>query len=132
GLRLLAIGAARERGLATEREAVGRVQALLDALGRLETYEGFFFNYYDTTSLERTSNFISFVDSSWLTAGLMVVRTAFPELHDECTRLIERGDVRFFYDAGPQRMSRAHWVHLAARSRYHYGVLDAESRPGSR
>ena len=43
-------------------------------------YAGFFFNYYDTTSLERTSNFLSFVDSAWLTAGLMVVRTAFPEL----------------------------------------------------
>src|SRR5439155_1372424 len=70
-------------------------------------------------------------DASWLTAGLMVVRTAFPELHDECTRLIERADYRFFYDAGPQRMSHGYWVHLAARSRYHYGVLYAESRLGS-
>src|SRR5439155_424411 len=120
-----------ELGLATEQEAVGRLRALLDTLGRLETHDGFFFNYYDTTSLERTSNFISFVDSSWLTAGLMVVRTAFPELHDECTRLIERADYRFFYDAGPQRMSHGYWVHLAARSRYHYGVLYAESRLGS-
>src|SRR5207249_2498345 len=128
GLRLIAIVAAHELGLATEREAVGRLRALLDTLGRLETHDGFFFNYYDTTSLERTSNFISFVDSSWLTAGLMVVRTAFPELHDECTRLIERADYRFFYDAGPQRMSHGYWVHLAARSRYHYGVLYAEAR----
>jgi len=131
GLRLIAMVAAHELGLATEQEAVGRLRALLDTLGRLETHDGFFFNYYDTTSLERTSNFISFVDSSWLTAGLMVVRTAFPELHDECTRLIERADYRFFYDAGPQRMSHGYWVHLAARSRYHYGVLYAESRLGS-
>ena len=61
----------------------------LDTLDRLETHEGFFFNYYDTTSLERTSNFISFVDSSWLTAGLMVARAAFPALAAPHRPLIE-------------------------------------------
>ena len=131
GLRLITIVAARELGLVSEREAVARVRALLDTLGPLETHRGFLFNYYDTTSLERTSNFISFVDSSWLTAGLMVVRTTFPELRDECTRLIERGDYRFFYDARRQRMSHGYWVHLAARSQFHYGMLYAESRLGS-
>jgi hypothetical protein len=131
GLHLIAIVAAHDLGLVGDREAVDRVHAVLDTLARLETHDGFFFNWYDTTSLERTSNFISFVDSSWLTAGLMVVRTALPELHDECTRLIERGDYRFFYDADRQLMSHGYWVHLAARSRYHYGVLYAESRLGS-
>src|SRR5437867_3312154 len=131
GLRLITIVAARELGLVSEREAVARVRALLDTLGPLETHRGFLFNYYDTTSLERTSNFISFVDSSWLTAGLMVVRTTFPELRDECTRLIERGDHRFFYDARRQRMSHGYWVHLPARSQSHYGMLYAESRLGS-
>jgi len=58
----------------TRDEALARIRAVLGALGRLETHEGFFFNYYDTTSLERTSNFVSFVDSAWLTAGLLVVR----------------------------------------------------------
>src|SRR5204863_389626 len=43
GLRLIAIVAAHELGLATEREAVGRLRALLDTLGRLETHDGFFF-----------------------------------------------------------------------------------------
>ena len=131
GLRLITIVAAEELGLISEREAVDRIRMLLDTLDRLETYDGFFFNYYDTTSLERTSNFISFVDSSWLTTGLMVVRATFPELRDRCTGLIERGDYRFFYDAPLERMSHGYWVHLAARSRYHYGVLYAESRLGS-
>src|SRR5438876_5842028 len=45
GLRLIAIVAAHELGLATEREAVGRLRALLDTVGRLETYGGFFLNY---------------------------------------------------------------------------------------
>jgi hypothetical protein len=131
GLSLLATVAAYELDLLTSREAVERLQRLLDTLGRLETHAGFFFNYYDTTSLERTSNLLSFVDSSWLTAGLMVVRQAFPELHAAATRLIEQGDYRFFYDAKAGRMVHGYWVQLGARSRYHYGVLYAESRLGS-
>jgi hypothetical protein len=131
GLRLLAIVAAHELDFVSRAGAVERIRTLLDTLGTLETHEGFFFNYYDTTSRERTSNLVSFVDSSWLTAGLMVVRTAFPELHADCTRLIERTDYRFFYDRRLARMVHGYWVHLHARSRYHYGVLYAESRLGS-
>ena len=131
GLRLIAIVAAGELGLVPRDAAVARVRALLATLDALETHDGFFFNYYDTTSLERTSNLVSFVDSSWLSAGLMVVRTSFPELHDACTRLIDRQDYRFFYDPARGRMSHGYWVQLGARSRYHYGVLYAESRLGS-
>src|SRR5207245_7953147 len=131
GLRLIAIVAAHELGLATEREAVGRLRALLDTLGRLETHDGFFFNYYDTISLERTSNFISFVDSSWLTAGLMVVRSTIPELYDRCTRLIDAGNYRFFYDDVAQQMSHGYYVNVPTRSEYHYGLLYTEPRLGS-
>jgi hypothetical protein len=131
GLRLIAIVAAHELGLIARDEAVGRVRTLLATLAGLETSQGFFFNYYDTTSLERTSNLVSFVDSSWLTAGLMVVRTAFPELGDACGRVIDRQDYRFFYDRAFGLMSHGYWVHRRERSRYHYGVLYAESRLGS-
>ncbi|MFN8546001.1 MAG: glucoamylase family protein [Candidatus Binatia bacterium] len=131
GLRLIAIVAARELDLLSTAEAVAHVRRLLDTLERLETHEGFFFNYYDTTSLERTSNFISFVDSSWLAAGLMVVRTALPALHAECSRLLAQEDWRFFYDPELRRMNHGYYVHRGARSRFHYGVLYAESRLGS-
>jgi putative glucoamylase len=131
GLRLLAIVAAHDLGLLPVGDAVARARAVLDTLARLETHAGFFFNYYDTTSLERTSNFVSFVDSSWLTAALIVVRAAFPELAPACTRLIDAGDYGFFYDARVGRMSHGYYVHLGERSRWHYGVLYAESRLGS-
>jgi hypothetical protein len=131
GLRLIATVAAYELELLTAPEAEERLRGMLDTLDRLETHAGFFFNYYDTTSLERTSNLVSFVDSSWLTAGLMVVRTTFPELHAACTRLIDRQDYRFFYDPALGRMSHGYYMHLAARSKYHYGMLYAESRLGS-
>ncbi|MGH7857682.1 MAG: hypothetical protein ACREQY_10165, partial [Candidatus Binatia bacterium] len=71
GLHLVAVVAAWELGFLSRDEAITRLGMSLDTLEGLERHEGFFFNYYDTTSLERTSNFLSFVDSSWLTAGLM-------------------------------------------------------------
>jgi hypothetical protein len=131
GLRMIAIVAARELALVSEAEAVAELRALLATLDRLETHAGFFFNYYDTTSLERSSNFVSFVDSSWLTAGLMVVRATFPELRATTTRLIDAQDYRFFYDPTVQRMSHGYYVHRASRSVYHYGVFYAEPRLGS-
>ncbi len=131
GLRMIAIVAARELTLVPEAEALAELRALFATLDRLEKHAGFFFNYYDTTSLERSSNFISFVDSSWLTAGLMVVRATFPELHATTTRLIGSQDYHFFYDRTAQRMSHGYYVHRASRSQFHYGVFYAESRLGS-
>jgi hypothetical protein len=80
GLYLAAIAAAHEIEILFRDDAVARIARVLDVLDGLETYDGFFFNYYDTTTLERTSHFISFVDSAWLVAGLIVVRQTFPEL----------------------------------------------------
>jgi hypothetical protein len=131
GLRLVAIVAAHELGLLARGDAADRLRAVLATLATLETHAGFFFNYYDTTSLERTSNLISFVDSSWLTAGLMVTRQAFPELAPEASRLIDGANYRFFYDERLGRMAHGYWVHRESPSRYHYGMLYAESRLGS-
>lgn len=131
GLHFLAVTAAHELGLIGREPALERLAATLATLDGLEIYRGFFYNYYNTTTLERTSNFVSFVDSSWLTAGLMVARQAFPELAARCTRLIEQADYRFFYDENHQLMSHGYYVNLGLRSTFHYGVFYAESRLGS-
>lgn len=131
GFHFLAVAAAHELGFITREQALERLAASLATLDALETYRGFYFNYYNTTTLERTSNFISFVDSSWLTAGLIVARQTFPELASRCTRLIERGDYRFFYDPSHKLMSHGYYVNMALRSTFHYGVFYAESRIGS-
>ena len=94
GLQLIAIVAAHDLELISRRGAIDKIRQVLHTLGRLETHHGLLFNFYDTTSLERTSNFVSFVDSSWLTAGLIVVRATFPELRKPVTALIERTDWR--------------------------------------
>ncbi|HVO42680.1 MAG TPA: glucoamylase family protein, partial [Aggregatilineales bacterium] len=131
GFHLLAIVAAHELKFINREEALGRLRLTLASLERMETYRGSYYNYYDTTTLERTSHFISFVDSSWLTAGLMTVRMAFPEIGERCTRLIERGDYRFFYDERRQLMSHGFYANLGLRAAYHYGALYSEARLGS-
>jgi Putative glucoamylase/Protein of unknown function (DUF3131) len=131
GLHLIDVVAADELGLITANEARARLAKVLDTLERLETRSGFFFNYYDTITLERSSNFISFVDSSWLTAGLMVVRSTYPELAARCTRLIDAGNYGFFYDDVAQQMWHGYYVNVPTRSEYHYGVLYTEPRLGS-
>jgi len=131
GLRLITIVAARELQLISPAEAVEKIRRVLDTLGHLEAYHGFLFNFYDTTSLERTSSLVSFIDSSWLTAGLMVVRSAVPELAGECGRLIAATDFSFFYDRATQQISHGYYVDPGVRSPYDYGMLYTEARLGS-
>ncbi|MCP5124705.1 MAG: DUF3131 domain-containing protein [Gammaproteobacteria bacterium] len=131
GLYLIDIIAARELGLIDPHEARERLSRTLDTLEQLETWQGFFFNYYDTTTLERTSHFISFVDSAWLSAGLIVARNALPELAERCARLIDREDYGVFYDPVDQLMMHGYYVHLPHRAEFNYGLLYSEARLGS-
>ena len=131
GLYLIDVVAAEHLGFLAHDEAVDRLRRVLDSVDGLQSYSGFLYNYYDTTSLERTSNFVSFVDSSWLTAGLMVVRMRVPELQARCTQLIATKDYRFFYDDAAQLISHGYYTNPGVRSPYHYGLLYTESRLGS-
>jgi hypothetical protein len=128
---LLSVVTAFNLEFISKQNALERLDRSLTTLARLETFNGFFFNYYDTTSLERTSNFISFIDSAWLTAGLMVVRTAFPEFYERSSRLINQADFGWLYDDVKQLMSHGYYVNLQHPSEYHYGLLYTESRLGS-
>ncbi|MBM4200621.1 MAG: DUF3131 domain-containing protein [Gammaproteobacteria bacterium] len=131
GFHLLAVIAAFELKLIDETQALQRLETTLGTLTKLDTAHGFFYNYYNTTRLQPTSTFLSFVDSSWLTAGLMVVRQTFPSLAERCTRLIDQGDYRFFYDEGAKLMTLGYSADTSQRSSDHYGTLFAESRIGS-
>lgn len=131
GLMMVDIVGAYELGLIDDAGARRRLVRLLDTLDKLETDDGFFYNYYDTTSLERTSHFISFVDSAWLVTGLMTARMTFPELYERCTLLIEQMDFSVLYDRGAELISHGYYVEPRAPSRYHYGVLYTEARLGA-
>ena len=130
GMHLAAIVAARDLGLVTAEQGRERIVRILDTLDRLETHRGFLYNFYDTTTLERTSNFLSFVDLSWLATGLVVVRRAYPELAPRAGAMLERMDFGFFHDERLGLISHGYYAHRGARSRYHYGVLYTEARLG--
>jgi hypothetical protein len=128
GLHLIDVVAALDLQLLSLDDARDRIRRTLFTLDRLETDDGLYFNYYDTTSLERTSQFVSSVDSGWLTAGLMVVRMAFPEFYEHATALIAQMDYGRFYDRGYDLLSHGYFVEPRGPSRYHYGVLYTEAR----
>jgi hypothetical protein len=128
GLWLMSVVAAERLGLIDRSAALGLVEAALATLEGLERFEGFFYNYYDTTTLERSTNFVSSVDSSWLTAGLMVVRAALPEVAPRASALIEAGDYGRLYDPIEGLMNHGYYVNLGCSSEYHYGLLYTEAR----
>ena len=133
GVYLMCLVSAHDLGFITREEAVARIQKTMNTLETLEYHSsGFPFNYYDTTTAERTSYFVSLVDSGWLIAGLYVVKNAFPEeLTAQADKLINRGDLSFFYDPVERQMFHGYYQHLEVYSDYHYGVFYTEPRATS-
>lgn len=131
GLHLIAIVAAQKLQLLSSEAAIAKLRRVLDTLKGLETYQAFHFNFYDTTSLERTSNFVSFIDSSWLSAGLMVVRMSFPALFADCGELLAQTDYGFFFNSDTRQISHGYYLKPGSRSPFEYGMLYTEARLGS-
>ncbi|MFN2427591.1 MAG: glucoamylase family protein [Candidatus Binatia bacterium] len=131
GLQLTAIVAARRIGLIVDPDARAQIVRILDTLATLDTHEGYFFNYYDTTTLEPTSSFLSFVDTAWLVAGLIVTRQGFPDLAYMVNRILEPINLGYFYDEETGLMSHGYYVNLDSLSGYQYGHFFTEARLGS-
>ncbi len=85
GLYLLAVLSAREFGWVGIEETVGRLEATVSTLDRLERFEGHFLNWYETTSCEPlVPRYVSTVDSGNLAGHLLAVSKG-------CTRLRHLG-----------------------------------------
>jgi hypothetical protein len=133
GVYLMCVVAAHDLGFITREDAIKRLTLTMTTMESVEYHKsGFPYNYYDTTTLERTSYFVSLVDSGWLVAGLYVVKNAFKEeLAEQATRLINRGNFKFFYDPVERQMYHGYYDHLEVYSDYHYGVFYTEPRASS-
>ncbi|MCM8776233.1 MAG: DUF3131 domain-containing protein, partial [Candidatus Omnitrophica bacterium] len=133
GLYLMCLVSAYDLGFINRGEAVQRIQDTLATIKKLEYHaSGFPYNYYDTTILDRTSYFVSLVDSGWLVAGFYVAKNAFPEeLAEELDPLIHRGNFIFFYDPVERQMYHGYYQHLDVYADYHYGVFYTEPRAAS-
>ena len=116
GVYLWAVVSARDLGLISEAQAQDRVQATLTEVSHLQRYDGFLYQWYDTTNGDVLSNpgqadcpagaapafnncfFVSNVDNGWYASGLIVVRQAMPGLAHLADSLIAPMNFGIFYD----------------------------------
>jgi len=128
GLYLMCIVSGYDLGLISKEEAVKRIENTINIIETREMYNGFHYNYYDTTTMERTSHFVSFVDSGWYIWGLVVVKETFPEFAPQVDKILKRSNFKFFYDEKEGLMFHGYDVKQKKYSDYHYGMLNTEAR----
>jgi hypothetical protein len=120
GVYLWAVVSARDLGLITTAQAADRIRATLTEVQHLKRYDGFLYQWYDTTNGAVLTNpgqpdcapdaspafdncsFLSNVDNGWYAAGLIVVRQALPQLAGLADSLIAPMNFGLFYDNGPE------------------------------
>ncbi|HHZ19539.1 MAG TPA: glycosyl transferase family 36 [Firmicutes bacterium] len=80
GLYLCSVVTARDLGYITFTEMLERLQRTMDTLGKLPRWNGHFYNWYDTTSLEALNPiYVSTVDSGNLVGYLFAVKQGIAE-----------------------------------------------------
>jgi hypothetical protein len=120
GVYLWAVVAAHDLGLIGRGEARSQIAATLTEVGRLQRDNGFLYQWYDTTTRHVIRNpgdvdcatettpafdncyFISNVDNGWYASGLVVARSALPELRYLVNSLVTPMNFGLFYDSRPQ------------------------------
>lgn len=128
-LDLMGTVSARELGIITPDQAAQRVRNILRTLKKLKKWKGFFFNFYETTRLGVTRQFVSSVDSGWLAVSLVVVRQAFGgEIAAEATAILDGFHFGEFLDPDTQQLRVGYDVEQERPTPYHYGMLVTEAR----
>jgi hypothetical protein len=120
GVYLWAVVAAQDLGLVTRPQARELVSATLHEVAHLKRFDGFLYQWYDTTTGDVIRNpgdidcsteptptfdncyFVSNVDNGWYASGLIVVREAMPELRQLVDGLIAPMSFGIFYDGRPE------------------------------
>ena len=116
GVYLWAVVSAADLGLISRGEERARIQATLSTVQRLRRFDGFLFQWYDTSSGHAIRNpgdidctteptptfdncyFVSNVDNGWYASGLIVTRQAVPELQPLVDSLMKPMNFGIFYD----------------------------------
>jgi len=126
---LMGTVAAKELAVITPEKAAQRVQKTLKTLKKMETWKGFFFNFYETTRLGVSRRFASSVDNGWLALALVVTRQAFPgEIAKDATALLERFHFQEFLDPDTNHLAIGYDLERQGPTPYHYGMLVTEAR----
>jgi hypothetical protein len=107
GLYLASIGPAEKMGFIARADALQRINKILESLGKIESRNGFLYNWIDTGGNTKLADGVMAVsDFNKLVTGLILVRQFFPEVADKASPLIERINWSRLYDAPT---GRAYW-----------------------
>ncbi|WP_431801829.1 glucoamylase family protein [Halobacillus andaensis] len=134
GMYMMSTIAAEESGQLTEEEAVSKIQTTLDTLEEMETWNGLFYNWYNTDDgslMTDWGEFISTVDNGWLSAGLIVSGQAYPELNKQTSDLVDNMDYSTLYDPEVGQMHGGYDVAEGSLTDHYYGALYTEPRVAS-
>ncbi|MGM7702505.1 glucoamylase family protein [Pseudalkalibacillus sp. Hm43] len=134
GMYFMSTISADELGLLSEQEAVAKISKSLGTLESLKKWNGLYYNWYYTEdgSLKKDwGQFISTVDNGWLSAGLIAVGKAYPELYDQTHQLVEEMDYTHLYDPEVGQMWGGYDVTKGETTSHHYGAFYTEPRVAS-
>jgi hypothetical protein len=120
GVYLWAVISADDLGLISRPRADSLITATLTTVQGLKRFDGFLYQWYDTTTGDTIRNpgdidcsadttpvqdncyFVSAVDNGWYASGLIAARQALPELAPLVNKLIAPMNFGIFYDSRPQ------------------------------
>ena len=147
GYSLTAVVSAAELGFITEKDAVGRIEHIIDTVCQLEKWNGHLYNWYDISTLKALPNFfISTCDSGNFVACLYVVKgwlsseelrmkseeladaSMLPSLKAKVERLIEQTDFRKLYNPELDVFSIGYDTMNYTLLPYHYNNFASEAR----
>lgn len=140
--------AAEDLRIIDSEDASSRLGRTLDAVGKLERSNGFFYNWYDPRDGSTLKTwpgggpirpFLSTVDNGWLAAALIMVRNARPAFREPADKLLDAMNFKFFYDPYEPTNPRAHpgllrggyYADDHTFAPFHYGMLNTEARIAS-
>jgi len=137
-MALLSAISARELGVISDQDAHTYLLKAMKTLGSLEMHEGFFYNWYDSTTGEKLaiwpSNdcevkpFLSTVDNGWLAAALLVVKEAEPECAELAENLLSQMDFGMFYSEQEGQLYGGYEVDTRNLTPWRYEILNTEAR----
>ena len=125
---------AEEVGLISREKAVKNISKTLTSLEGMEKWNGLFYNWYhtkDASLMTDWGQFISTVDNGWLSAGLIVIGQAYPELYDRTHALVEDMDYSTLYTPEVGQMRGGYDVATGSYTAHHYGAFYTEPRVAS-
>ncbi|MBR3927846.1 MAG: DUF3131 domain-containing protein [Clostridia bacterium] len=133
GMYILSVIGANALSLIDREEAIGRLKQTLNALKKLETYNGLYYNWYDIQTLEAVHpKYISSVDFGNLLAAFITARNFLCPDHIELSNayqsLIDSSDLSILYNEDKKLFRIGYDAENHVKSASHYDLFASEAR----